>query len=377
MIHKAALGLSVTCSWLHGCDMTRQMRQIDHPVPLIRVRGPEDLIDVVPYLIGFAPRASLVLVALREPRDQVGLTARVDLADLQTDTALLDRCLAAVRRSGSDSVVALVYDESARADSGGPVPDDWHASALPHVGVIADLATACDRLDIALPEAILVGQDRWWSYLCDAAQCCPAEGNHRTQAPSQAKVAAVFAGLQVLPDRQTLIAELEPEPADDRERLLPSLDNCCLDHTYGGAAAAREDRGATRALFAAARARRIAEGVGEQPAPLDDSLLVRFGAALRSISVRDACWLAIDDARLPESRLWIELARRLPAPYDAAPLFLYGWSQWRQGSGTLAAEAASRALASDPGYRAAVLLGEAVTGGLDPTRTPRLGKRGR
>jgi hypothetical protein len=37
-------------------------------------------------------------------------------------------------------------------------------------------------------------------------------------------------------------------------------------------------------------------------------------------------WLAVDDHTLPDGELWLDLARRLPAPYDAAPLFLYGCS---------------------------------------------------
>jgi hypothetical protein len=70
--------------------------------------------------------------------------------------------------------------------------------------------------------------------------------------------------------------------------------------------------------------------------------------------------------------LLLDLLTRLPAPYDAAPLFLFGWSQWRAGNGTLAGIAAERAQVSDPGYSAAGLLLAALGHGLDPRATPPL-----
>ncbi len=59
-------------------------------------------------------------------------------------------------------------------------------------------------------------------------------------------------------------------------------------------------------------------------------------------------WLAIDDGRLAGAELWINLARRLPHPYDAAPLFLAGWHAYREGNGALAGIAADLARISRP-----------------------------
>jgi hypothetical protein len=90
------------------------------------------------------------------------------------------------------------------------------------------------------------------------------------------------------------------------------------------------------------------------------------------VQVRDALWTAVDDGTIRPDRLLCQLHERLPAPYDAAPMFLYGWRQWRAGNGALAIMAAERALASDPGYSAARLLLEAMDQGLDPRTTPTL-----
>jgi hypothetical protein len=62
----------------------------------------------------------------------------------------------------------------------------------------------------------------------------------------------------------------------------------------------------------------------------------------------------------------------LPSPYDAPPLFLFGWAAWRSGDGTLAGIAAERAVASDPNYSLADLLLAALSHGLDPRRFRKL-----
>jgi hypothetical protein len=69
--------------------------------------------------------------------------------------------------------------------------------------------------------------------------------------------------------------------------------------------------------------------------------------------------------------LWRRLATSLPAPYDAAPLFLFGWASYRDGNGALARIAADRALDSDPYYTAADLILAALSQALDPHQLPR------
>ena len=76
--------------------------------------------------------------------------------------------------------------------------------------------------------------------------------------------------------------------------------------------------------------------------------------------------MALDEGRLEGDRFWRHLARVLPPPYDAAPLFLVGWSAWRGGSGAFARIAADRALDSDPNYSAADLLLAALNNAVDP-----------
>src|SRR5882724_9220857 len=197
------------------------------------------------------------------------------------------------------------------------------------------------------------------------AASCPA-----TRRPAE----PTYAGLVALSDRDELAGLLEPDDAAHRARLEPAIaehENLAVSAVVGGYDKRRQ-RSVKRAIFAAARDADGSLFPGDDGGGLSDDDICRFAAALAETSIRDAVWLAVDQRRLDGRVLWRELARRVPPPYDAAPLFLFGWASWRDGNGPSAGIAAERALASDPDYTAAELLLGALTHGLDPHRTPRL-----
>jgi hypothetical protein len=172
-----------------------------------------------------------------------------------------------------------------------------------------------------------------------------------------------------LPDRAALEAQFEPVAEAERQRLRPAIeaaDRAARRQALAGDAA-RYERSVKRALFAAAR-----ESVEPAWPGLPDAETARFGAALSCPAIRDAVWKAVDDGRLDGRPLWRELGRRLPVPYDAPPLFLFGWAAWRAGDGTTAGMAAERAVRSDPAYSPADLLLAALAHAVDPRRAPRL-----
>ena len=51
---------------------------------------------------------------------------------------------------------------------------------------------------------------RYWSYLCDAPDCCPPDGTPYDPSVSQVAAAAVYAGQVALPDRAALAAQVAP-----------------------------------------------------------------------------------------------------------------------------------------------------------------------
>src|SRR5580698_5545062 len=93
----------------------------DHtPAETLRVRGPVDLIHAVPYLLGFHPARSLVVIGLAEHR--VRVTVRLDLPEPTGPTpsnevldealrSTLAETLAAMSRGGARSFVGLLFDD--------------------------------------------------------------------------------------------------------------------------------------------------------------------------------------------------------------------------------------------------------------------------
>jgi hypothetical protein len=325
--------------------------------PTERISGPGELLQAVPYLLGFHPSNSLVLVGLRD--GVLVVTARLDLADAGHPGAV-EHTIGAMARGGSTSFIGAVYDEAAGPDCGGQLPWDSLAVAIER---------AAGEFDCEVADVLLVAGCRWWSLMCGSAQCCPSEGREIPAAPSDFTTAATFEGMVALPDRAALAALLDPLPDDRRTALDEAI--AAVEHAGVGAVLEgqlrRHERSVKRALFAAAR-----ESVAVGWSGPDDRTIARFGAALSAVSLRDAVWMAVDDGRLDGRPLWRDLARRLPSPYDAAPLFLFGWASWRAGHGALAGIAAERAVWSDPDYSAADLLLAALAHGVDPRRLPKL-----
>ncbi len=326
-----------------------------------RIVGPAELVQAVPYLLGFHPSRSMVLVGLAE--GLLVVTARVDLADALVGGVLPDT-IAAMHRGGTRELVAAVYDE--------PVADMPVDAFDPRPGRL-DLA---DRVEDAaavigcrVRDVLLVIGDRWWSLTCGVPSCCPPGGEPVLVEPSAFAAAATVDGRVALVDRSALERLLDPLPEPERAALEPALQDCERQSVQAvlTGADARHDRSLKRAVFTAARACAAHDWPG-----VDDASSARFAVGLSRLAVRDPVWIAIDDGRLDGRPLWRELARRLPSPYDAAPLFLFGWATWRSGDGALAGIAAERAVASDPGYTAADLLLAALAQGVDPRRLPRL-----
>lgn len=328
---------------------------------VLRVRNPGDLIEAIPYLLGFHPRESLVIVGLAGTR--VSITARVDLDELG-EAGMLAGTLEVLVNGESTRAIAAIFDGRAA---------DPRAPELPHRDLIRELALLAGEFGIDLVDAVLVAGGRWWSYRCTDDECCPATGRELPGDASPSRAAATYAGLVALADREELAALLEPDDDAQRATLEPVIaehENLAAAAVVGGYVQRRQ-RSVKRAIFAAARDADASLFPGSGGGLSDDDAC-RFAVALSETPIRDAVWLAVDQRRLDGRAVWREIARRVPAPYDAAPLFLFGWASWREGNGVAAGIAAERAMASDPEYTAAELLLGALKHGLDPHRTPRL-----
>ncbi|WP_174533962.1 DUF4192 domain-containing protein [Micromonospora chalcea] len=160
--------------------------------PRLSVRSPADMVTVVPYLLGFHPADSVVVVAVRGRR--VVFAARGDLPAPGADPGPAAQHLAqVVARQDADAATVVGYGPAARVTGA--------------VDAIGDALTAAG---LVVLDALRVTDGRWWSYLCAEPSCCPPEGTPYDPAASQVSAAAVFAGQVALPDRAALAAQVSP-----------------------------------------------------------------------------------------------------------------------------------------------------------------------
>jgi hypothetical protein len=126
------------------------------------LRGPGELLAALPYILGFIPVESIVVVGIRTG-GELGAVMRVDRADCLVDDVLgpMARSLEAqLARDGAVSVVLVSYTD-------------------------ADVRVSCDAADalrayvepaVARIDAWAVTQGRYFAPGCADAACCPAAG---------------------------------------------------------------------------------------------------------------------------------------------------------------------------------------------------------
>lgn len=367
----------------------------------ITLRGPAELADALPYLMGFHPNDSVVMVALHGGRGRFGGRLRLGIPQSEQEwpsvAEQLAECLVkgSERRGGRpDAIVVFLCQDPAEGETGSQIMERLRPFAQ-------RLRTACGALDVPVLEALCISDSRYWSYCCPDARCCPVDGNPlAVPGTSVMAAAATYAGIQVRGSLREMEARLTPLTATAGTGQQQALDSAgavllpkLLDEEGRG-----EVGGSTLKL-----ARQLMKRLGEAPAALpsisdlnDDRLISHEEAAAVILGLQDretrdraAEWMEGPEAE-SAMRLWRALARRCVAPYEehaAAPLTLAGWVAWSTGDEPAARVALGLALRLDPGYTFAQLLHEACNQGLDPetlrrclrgeraTRTVRRGHR--
>ncbi|MFI6333416.1 DUF4192 domain-containing protein [Streptomyces sp. NPDC050535] len=360
----------------------------------VTLRTPAELADALPYLLGYRPEDSIVLVALHdgERRGRFGGRARLGIPANTDDWPSVAEQLAQGLVKGSErrgtrpeSMVAYLCQEPARGESGRQVMERLRPLAQL-------LRTACGRLDVPVIEALCISDGRFWSYCCPGQGCCSPEGESMgLPGTSVLAAAATYAGLQVRGSLRELTARLIPwetvgaleqEAALDAASvaLVPRI----LDDENRAAVAEETLNLAQKIMVRLADAPPVS---GTRPADLrDDGLLEYEEAATLILGLQDrttrdraAEWMEGDEAG-PALRLWRALARRCVGSYRehaAAPLTLAGWVAWSTADELEAREALAMALGVDPDYLFARLLHQACNEGLDPESVRRCLRRER
>lgn len=320
------------------------------PPPAVRLdtRDPQELLGLIPYLLGFRPDESFVLL-LFHGRELL-LTARVDLPPAAGAEQLADygHALAVAHRASGVVAVAFGADFTAAT----ALLDRWRACWA---------RAERDRPGCVLHDVLYADGERWWSRTTAFGRS-RTFGNPYDPRASGAAAAAVMAGLPVLASR----AELEASIAGPDESERPGL----------AALAAKAVRDLERlqprerqiAMVEAVQARLATEP--------PDAECARLAVLAATIEARDAAWSMITVDRADDHlELWRRVVSRTIDRYALAPLALTGAAAWVSGHGALLNCCVERGLRLDPSYSMITLLAELGSSGIPPTLWHELGPR--
>lgn len=333
----------------------------------IQLTGPNELLVVVPYLLGFCPTNSIVTMCLTDNR--LGLTQRLDLPRPQDAHHVASALMPSLMDESPDSVILIGYE--ARVGDSLPALDA--------------LTTALKSSAMRIHDRLVVSEGWWRSLDCNNATCCPQEGSPVPEPEDVPGVVAEFVGQGVAPqpDRAALAKLLEagPEAAAvaDVLRTRPSA-----------VAKAGDCPAGTRADLFAAWPRVL--DTGASAISVEDAAMA--AVSLLDIEIRDGlvAWLCPGTLDLQELSEEVQnlfsglekgrdmddidpastgtqsaiqarltgLCAMLPDDLATPALSVLASYVWWRGDGALTRVALARALRRDPDYRLAQLLEQMV-----------------
>ena len=310
---------------------------------------------IIPHLLGFHPSRSMVVVGLDRARGRVKLAFRYDLPD-PPDPArsreIAEHAAAVLRKRQVTTAIAAGYGAGTLVT---PVAEKLRA-ALHGAG-------------ITLRDLLRVEEGRFWSYACQDPRCCPPEGAAFDGAAHPAAAALTAAGMGACPDRASLADTLAPLTGLAAEAMSQATVRA-LRRAEHLVAAAPDGTDRMRPVIDAGRAA-VREAIATYRAGgriTEDDQMAWLAVSIADLRVRDDAWARMDPKhRAAHGQLWTDVVRRATESYVPAPASLLAFTAWQCGEGALANIALERALAADPGYSMAHLIGQAVDAGLPPS----------
>lgn len=334
----------------------------------LRLTSPSELLAIVPYLLGFEPSDSIMVICLEN--STIGLTQRLDLPPAGEGEAVVRPLMPSLMREHPDQVLLIAYENQPELSA-----EAVHAmtSALTAVGV-------------PIHDRIVVRDGRWRSLDCHEPSCCPVDGRPVPVPAEVPELASEFIGHELSPyaDRNALVAQLEAGPGSVS---APDFE-----------AAEALGQGDLMAVWP-----QILDASDSQ-AQITPAMAASAAVSLRDVQVRDGlvAWLTpgtLDPAHLPAEvqslisgmdREWdedqgdtgaivamnrvqarlVRLCAHLSDEHAAAALTVLACFTWWRGNGALTRAALDRALRCQPDYRLALLLERMVDLAIRPQPHP-------
>lgn len=306
------------------------------PQPCLTLTSPVDILAAVPYLVGFHPHDSLVVIGIAERQAKV-----VARWNLPFPPGTLAPLAALFRREDVTEAVVVGYGPGEKVT---PAADEARRAAA--------------SSGVTVGEVLRVHEGRYWSYICDQPTCCPPEGTPYDPSTTRVAAEATVQGMVALPDRGALERTIAPAEGPVRVAMRRATAEAVAEVRAAMAAGAADPDAYARRFVAEGLVRlRAALGAHARGEPLDDAEAARLGLDLAVIRIRDEAWTLLHESHAP---LWKDLTRRLEPRFCPPAASLLAMASWRAGDNVLATIALERALTVDPRYSMADLLMHAV-----------------
>lgn len=291
-------------------------------IPRVKVSGGEDLLGLVPYLLGFHPEESVVVLFFEGTA--LEMAARLDLAHTHV-AGFVDAQLGQVfDRMTEPRLVLAAY----AADL-----EQAHAACA-----AVEVSLGADRLI----DSLVVHEGRWWSRTCQG--CCPPEGQPLPDA-SAAQAAAVLAGCSVIGTRADVALTVAGPDLAAQADLRPRF---ARRQKHWDAKTLTERREAMSRIVRRATRR-----------PLSGLAAVDLAVLADEVAVRDVAWLQMDRASARKHlELWLRVGETCVDAYATPVLCLTAFAAWLTGNGALMSCCLERAEQLEPDYSMLRLLNE-------------------
>ena len=305
--------------------------------------SPHDLIAAIPFLIGYHPVDSLVVVSIKD--DCVGMAMRVDYPSDLPESAY-DLLASHLQREGSNGALLVAY-----------VPTDRNDGEA----VLSQLGAALTRINVAIDESLLIKDGRYRSIICIDSKCCPPGGSALPEInASRIALEHVVAGRSMpFANIEALTESIASMVISEDSKWVSQINKFATVVDESKLTAFQRD-GATAVIDLAGE---FGDGRGSE----DLELTARVIGRLSDIQVRDFALGSHNDENIDSYFLmWRQLTRMAPKGFIAPVASLFAALAYESGDGALAHRALDRALADTNGYSLALLLRRVFTAGWPP-----------
>jgi hypothetical protein len=292
------------------------------------LESPEDILSAVPFLIGYQPANSLVIISLKDL--QIDRAMRLDYPTADNiPSEAFDGLVSHLVRQNAQGAFVVAY-----------TPKDCQNGNQ----MLANIAQALVRAEIPLHDAILVNhENKWRSTLCEDPQCCHPEGRDMPSLDSsQVSMIQVINGNPMpfasLEEMRDSISSL---PLASDADFIALIDSLAVSSHEKNPQLRREGALAILDLFST---------ISNGSVP-DNELCAKVIGSLGDIQVRDfALGSPGTDTLDTFQSMWKQLLRIAPEGYIAPVATLVAATAYENNATTLANACLERALEDDPEY---------------------------